>query len=75
MTKYELDKDADTSHPCSNDDDYILDLRIKSQNHYYGRWAAEKWLLCVYLRRCYRFLRPRFRPVDPAHDTSDDVPF
>jgi hypothetical protein len=77
---YEADENSDQSRPYSSDefsdDDYSLDSRIASQNQYYGRWAAEKWLLRVYLRRCCRFLRSRFRPVKPVNSISDDeLPF
>jgi len=80
MNEYELDEDSDVSQTCRSDedseDDYSLELRIASQNQYYGRWAAEKWLLRVYLRRCCRFLLSRFRPVKPVSSTSDDeLPF
>jgi hypothetical protein len=80
MNEYELDENSDESQLClsddCSDDDYSLESRIASQNQYYGRWAAEKWLLRVYLRRCCRFLRSKFRPVKPVNSTSDDeLPF
>ena len=80
MNEYELDENSDESQLClsddCSDDDYSLESRIASQNQYYGRWAAEKWLLGVYLRRCCRFLRSKFRPVKPVNSTSDDeLPF
>ena len=80
MNEYELDENSDVSQHCPSDqyseDDFSLDSRIASQNQYYGWWAAEKWLLRVYLRRCCRFLLSRFRPVKPVNSTSDDkLPF
>jgi len=80
MNEYDLDESAEVSQPCPSDeysdDDYSLDSRIASQNQHYGRWAAEKWLLRVYLRRCCRFLVSRFRSVKPVNRTSDDeLPF
>jgi hypothetical protein len=79
MKEYELDENSDVSQPCpSNEhsDDHSLDSRIASQNQYYGRWAAEKWLLRVYLRRCCRFLRSKFRPAKQVNSTSDvELPF
>ena len=80
MNDYELDENSDVSQHCPSDqyseDDFSLDSRIASQNQYYGWWAAEKWLLRVYLRRCCRFLLSRFRPVKPVNSTSDDeLPF
>ena len=78
MNEYELDENSDVSQPCPSDedgeDDYSMDSRIASHNQYYGRWAAEKWLLRVYLRRCWRFLLSRFRPVKQVNSTSDDEP-
>jgi len=80
MNEYELDENSDESQLCLSDDysddDYSLECRIASQNQYYGRWAAEKWLLRVYLRRCCRFLRSRFSPAKPVNSISDDeLPF
>jgi hypothetical protein len=81
MNEYELDENSDMSQPCprdeySEDDGFSLDSRIASQNLYYGRWAAEKWILRVYLRRCCRFLLSSFRPVRPVNSISDDeLPF
>ena len=79
MKEDELDENSDVSQPCPSDehsDDDSLDSRIASQNQYYGRWAAEKWLLRVYLRRCCRFLLSRVRLVKPVNGTSDDeLPF
>jgi hypothetical protein len=78
MNEYELDENSDASQACPSDeysdDDDSLDSKIASQNHYYGRWAAEKWLLRVYLRRCCRFLLTRVRPVKSVNSTSDDEP-
>jgi hypothetical protein len=77
MNEYELDENSDVSQACPSDehsDDGSLDSRIASQNQYYGRWAAEKWLLRVYLRRFCRFLLSRFRPVKPVNSASDDEP-
>ena len=78
MHEYELDENSDASQPCPSDeyseDDFSLDSRIASQKQFYGRWAAEKWLLRVYLRRCCRFLLSRFRPVKPVNSASDDEP-
>jgi hypothetical protein len=80
MNEYELDEDSDASQPCPSEEysenDFSLDSRIAAQNQYWGRWAAEKWLLGVYLRRCCRFLQSNFRPVKPVNSTSDDeLPF
>jgi hypothetical protein len=79
MNEYELDENSDESQLCLSDDysddDYSLECRIASQNQYYGRWAAEKWLLRLYLYRCCRFLRSRFRPVKRAENASDELPF
>jgi hypothetical protein len=77
MKEYELDENSDVSKACpSNEhsDDDSLDSRIASQNQYYGRWAVEKWLLRVYLRRCCRFLRSKFRAAKHVNSTSDDEP-
>ena len=80
MNEYELGENSDVSQPCPSDehseDDFSLDSKIASQNQYYGRGAAEKWLLRVYLRRCCRFLRSKFRPAKQVNGTSDDeLPF
>ena len=80
MNEHELDENFDVSQRCRGDeyseDDNSLDFMIASQNQYYGRWAAEKWLLRVYLRRCCRFLLSRLRPVKPVNSTSgDELPF
>lgn len=80
MKEYELDENSDVPRPCPSDehsdDDYSLDSRIASQNQYYGRWAAEKWLLRVYLRRCCRFVLSGFKQNKPVNSTSDDeLPF
>lgn len=79
MNQYELDENPDVSQPCPSDeysDDDSLDSRIASQNQYYGRWAIEKWLLRVYVRRCCRFLRSKFRQAKQVDSTSDDgLPF
>ena len=80
LNEYELDENSDVLQACPSDeyseDDYSLDSRIASQNQYYGRWATEKWLLRVYLRRCRRFLLSSFRPVKPAESSCDDeLPF
>jgi hypothetical protein len=81
MNEYELDEEYDASQPCpsdeySEDDDFSLDSRIALQNQYRGRWAAEKWLLRVYLRRCCRSLLSGFRPNKPVNSVSDDeLPF
>jgi hypothetical protein len=80
MNEYDLDESSEVSQPCPSDeysdDDYSLDSRIASQNQYYGPWAAEKWLLRVYLRRCCRFLRSKFRPAKQVNSASDDeLPF
>ena len=79
MKEDELDENSDVSQPCPSDehsDDDSLDSRIASQNQYYGRWAAEKWLLRVYLRRCCRFLRSKFSPAKQVNSTPDDeLPF
>ena len=74
MNEDELDESSDVSQPFPSDEqsDDDLDSRIAAQNQFYGRWAVEKWLLRVYLRRCRRFLRSRFRPVKPANSTADD---
>jgi hypothetical protein len=77
---YEADENFDELRPSSSDeysdDDYSLESRIAAQNQFYGRWAAEKWILRVYLRRCYRSLLSRVRPVKPVDSTSDDeLPF
>jgi hypothetical protein len=78
MNEYELDENSDVSQPFPSDqyseDDFSLDSGVASQNQYCGRWAAEKWLLRVYLRRCWRFLLSWFRPVKPVNSTSDDEP-
>lgn len=80
MNELEEDQHYDVTRLCLNDeysdDDYNLDSRIASQDQYYGRWAAEKWLLQVYLRRCRRFLQSRIRPMEPASCSFDDeLPF
>ena len=79
MNEYELDENSDESQLCLSDDysddDYSLEYRIASQNQYYGRWAAEKWLLRLYLYRCCRFLLSRFTTVKPVANTSDELPF
>jgi hypothetical protein len=79
MNEYELDQNSDESQPCPSDDysddDYNLERRIASQSQYYGRWAPEKWLLRLYLYRCCRFLRLKFRPEKPTENTSDELPF
>ena len=79
MKEYELDENSEVSQPYPSDehsDDDSLDFRIASQNQYYGRWAAEKWLLRVYLRRCCRFLRSKFSPAKQVNSTPDDeLPF
>jgi len=75
---YGIDDNAVDSPLCPGDecsDDDSMEFRIASQNQYYGRWAAEKWLLRLYLYRCYRFLRSRFRPGKLAENTSDELPF
>jgi len=58
-----------------SDDDHSLDSEITSRNQYYGRWAAEKWLLRIYLRRCYRFFLSTVRPVKPVDTSDDGLPF
>jgi hypothetical protein len=80
MNEYELDENSDVSQPGPSEeyseDDYSLDSRIASQNRYCGRWATEKWLLRVYLRRCCRFLMSRLSPVKPVDSRSnDELPF
>jgi hypothetical protein len=80
MNEHELDDRFDLSQLPPNDDysddDYSLDSRIAFRNQYYGRWAAEKWLLRVYLRRCHRFLLSRIRPMKLASSSFDDeLPF
>jgi hypothetical protein len=79
MNEYELVENSDESQLCPSDDysddDYSLECRTDSQSQYYRRWAAEKWLLRLYLHRCRRFLRWSFRPEKPAANTSDEPPF
>jgi hypothetical protein len=81
MNEYELDGNPDMSQPYprdeySEDDDFSLESKIASQNQYYGRWAAEKWLLRVYLRRCCGLLLSIFRRGKPVNSTSnDELPF
>jgi len=79
MNEYELVENSDKSQLCPSDDysddDYSLECRTDSRSQYYGRWAAEKWLLRLYLYRCCRFLRWSFRPEKPAENTSDELPF
>jgi hypothetical protein len=80
MNEYELEENSDLSQPGPSDeyngDDSSLDSRIASHNQYYGRWAAEKWLLRVYLRRCRRLFRSKLRPAKQVNSTSDDeLPF
>ena len=80
MNEYELDENSYVSQPCPSDeygeDDSSLDSRIASQNQYYGRWAAEKWLLRVYLRRCCGLLLSIFRRGKPVNSTSnEELPF
>jgi hypothetical protein len=58
-----------------SDDDHSLDSEITSQNQHYGRWAAAKWLLRIYLRRCYRSFLSRVRPVKPVDTSNDGLPF
>ena len=74
---HDFDENSDELRRCLSDDDSVDDYPlegISSQNKFYGRWAAEKFLLRVYLHRCCRFLLSRFRPVKPADNTSDDKP-
>jgi hypothetical protein len=75
MNQYQLDEDSDVSQSCQSDeeseDDHSLELRIASQNQYYGRWAAEKWLLRVYdeaMRRSFEQEKsaPRRRTLTPG---------
>ena len=80
MNEYELDGNPDMSQPYPRDeyseDDFSLDSRIASQDQYYGRGAAEKWLLRVYLRRCCGLLLSIFRRGKPVNSTSnDELPF
>jgi hypothetical protein len=80
MKNFELEEDSQAAQSYPSDeyseDDYSLDCRIASQNQYSGRWAAEKWLLRVYLRRCCRFLLSSFRQVKPTNSSCDDeLPF
>jgi hypothetical protein len=80
MSEYELDENSKVSQlPCLCDeygeDEYSMDSRIALQNQYSGLWAAEKWLLRVYLRRCCRFLLTKLRPVRPVNSNSDDELF
>lgn len=80
MNEYKADENSDQSRSYSSDEfsdeDYSLESKIATQNQFYGRWAAEKWLLRVYLRRCYRFLLSKVRPVKPVDSNSDDeLPF
>ena len=80
MNEFELDENSNVAQSCPSDvyseDDYNLDSRIASQNQYCGRWAAEKWLLRVYLRRCCRFLLSSFKQVKPTNSSCDDeLPF
>ena len=79
MDEYELDENSDEYQLCPSDDysdsNYSLECRIASQSQYYGRWAAETWLLRLYFYRCSRFLRSRFRPEKPADNTADELPF
>jgi hypothetical protein len=76
---YEIDDNPDVSLPCPSDqhsdDDHSLESRIAWQSPYYGRRAAEKWLLRLYLYRCCRFLRLKLRPEKPTENTSDELPF
>jgi hypothetical protein len=78
MNEYELDENSNAQF-CPSDDNsdnnYSLECRIASQSQYYGRWAAEKWLLRLYFYRCCRFLRSRFRPEKPVDNTPDELPF
>ena len=80
MNEFESDENSNVAQSRPSDvyseDEYSLDSRIASQNQYCRRWAAEKWLLRVYLRRCYRFLLSRFRQVKPTNSSCDDeLPF
>ena len=73
MNEYEVDENSDVPHSSPSDEhsDGDLDYRVAIQNQYCGRWAAEKWLIRVYLRRCRRFLRWRFRPGKPTNSSPD----
>jgi hypothetical protein len=49
MNEHEVEENSDVPQACpsdeQSDDDDSLDSKIASRNQYYGRWAAEKWLL------------------------------
>src|ERR1035438_84059 len=78
MNEHEVEENSDVPQRCPSDkqsDDYSLDSKMASQNQYYGRWAAEKWLLRVYLRRCCRFLLSRVRTVKTVDTSGDKLPF
>ena len=75
---YEIDDNAGGSPPCASDeysDDDSVELRIDSQSQYYGRWAAEKWLLRLYFFPMPPPSMSRFRPVKRTENTSDELPF
>ena len=75
MNEYELDENSEESQFCPSDDYNDDDYSLATQSQYSGRWAAEQWLLRLYLYRCCRFLRSRLRPEKPADNTSDELPF
>jgi hypothetical protein len=74
MKEDQLNGSSDSSPVCSpdehSDDDYS-DYWIALHDRYYGRWAAERWLLRVYLRRWWRFLCSRFGSVKKVENISD----
>jgi len=75
---YEIDDNAGASPLCpSNEysDDDSVEFRIDSHNQYYGRWAAEKWLLRLYFFPMPPPSMSRFRPVKRTENTSDELPF
>ena len=72
MNEDEVGQNFDVLPSNLSEDSEDLDSRIAAQKQYYRRWAAERWLLCVYLRRCHRFLRSGFRPVKPVNNSADD---
>jgi hypothetical protein len=59
---------------CS-DADYDQDEEAASRSQYYGRWAAERWILRRYLRRFVRFSLSQFKPAKSVKSSSDELRF
>ena len=81
MNQYdEIDEnyDASQSPTCDARSDSDYEFEMTSRNQYYGRWAAEWWLLLRYFRRCRRFLMAmigRVKPVSGTSHGSHELPF